>query len=191
MNKIHLAILIGLVSILLISILYINNNFFATYEDAYAQLKEEYEGEFITLSNDSMILIDDEGYVSFASLTKNNLFNMYRKFVVSPTNLNVYKIEDLDTIPYHSVDDNYDTIIGLITSEEVKYAVYDPGFGKDYREEEAIEIVNLHEYIDNIDENLKLWFVHARVTPQQVSTVMFLDKNKDTVEIDTSNFELK
>lgn len=190
MKKTHLAILIGVVSITLISILFINANFFSTYEDAYAQLQKEYKGEFIKLSDDSVLVIDDEGDVSFASVAKNNFFHVYRKFVVFPTNLNVYELEDPDAIPYISVD-NAETTIGLITNEEVKYAVYDPGFGEEYREEEAIEIVHLHEYVDNIDENIKFWFVFARVSPQQVSTIIFLDENKDMIETESSDFELK
>lgn len=189
-EKTHLAILIGVVSITLLSILFINANFFSTYEDAYAQLQNEYKGEFIKLADDNVLVIDGAGDVSFASVAKNNFFHVYRKFVVFPTNLNVYELEDPDAIPYISVD-NSETTIGLITNEEVKYAVYDPGFGEEYREEEAIEIVNLHEYVDNIDKNNKFWFVYASVSPQQVSTIIFLDENKQTLEIDSRDFELK
>ncbi|ALS78467.1 hypothetical protein AUO94_07235 [Planococcus kocurii] len=180
--------------IFVLGYLYVTNTYHGTYEEALQELKQTEEGDFIQLPDQSMLIINEEGMISFAAVRYDHLFQWYGDFTVIPTSLNVFTSVTEEVTPYINMGSSYETTIGLIKNGSVEYVGFNGGYeeGYPFNPEDINEIIHLNDYMNTKRaEGVKIWFVFAGVVPAQTSNVRFFDKDKEDLSLEDKLFQEK
>lgn len=185
MNKIVIFIVAGLTSLVIGIVIYYSVNYHTTPEGALKELRQKTTAEVLPLPDNTVaLLVEKDGTVSIASMNVLRPFWLYKDFTVYPTELNLYKANYENEVPYTVGPGSIKYTVGLIKNEKIGYTAY----GSSVQNDNVTNVFSVHDHLDNPAlSNVKLWFITERASSSDVlkEGVIFLNEDGKVIDLKT------
>lgn len=170
-------------------------NYHTTGEGALKELEGKIEGQVIPVGQIKALVIKENGDIFSAYSMVHYPLGWFEDFSeLYLTGLNVYDLEREDSILY--TNDPRDIFsFGLLKNKQINYAIMRIGELDDKKLDanNALPIFSVENYVDNpAIESVKLWVTGGTIDPtQKTDEVVFLDQNKEIVQLNKEHFQRK